>query len=109
QDKAIYMAKEGDGKYGVKSGLLHNPKLVSWMFLVPALLCFALFSWLPMLRGLILSLGEVSLSGDYHFVGLDNYIRALQDPQFVGALKNAAILCILSIGLGFVLPIALAI
>jgi multiple sugar transport system permease protein len=62
-----------------------------------------------MLRGVVLSLGEVSLAGDYHFVGLDNYARAFGDPQFLGALWHAAALCLLTLGLGFVLPVALAI
>ena len=46
------------------------------LFALPALICFALAFFIPMIWGFILSFCEFRAITDASFVGLDNYIRA---------------------------------
>ena len=52
---------------------------------------------------------DYSLLGGGTFIGLANYVRAFQDPQFIATLGHVALFAGLSLVLGFGLPIGLAI
>jgi multiple sugar transport system permease protein len=93
----------------VPSRVWDRPGWTAWAFLLPALAVFLLFNWLPLLRGLAASFQQVSLVGESHWVGLDNYARAAGDPQVWATFGHALLLCALSLALGFWLPVALAI
>jgi multiple sugar transport system permease protein len=58
------------------------------LFVAPFLLLYSLILIFPLLRGLWLSLNQVDLFGDGHFVGLGNYARLLHDPVFGTSLLN---------------------
>ncbi|MDP1909246.1 MAG: sugar ABC transporter permease, partial [Hyphomicrobium sp.] len=58
------------------------------LFVAPFLSLYALIIIFPLLRGIWLSLNQVDLFGDGHFVGLGNYIRLAQDPVFATAMGN---------------------
>ena len=79
------------------------------MFLLPAFIAFSLFSWYPMIKGLIISFYEYHPIGETTFIGFQNYARAFQDEMFWGTLLHAASFCILVLLLGFLLPIMLSI
>lgn len=64
-------------------------QLTAVLFLLPALLLLAVFSFWPVFYGSYLSLTDFSLLRPTSFVGLDNY-RALFDNQmFLTGLKNS--------------------
>ncbi len=108
EDKAIY--RSGDEKpLRVPDSIWQKPGIMAWAFLLPALLAFAFFVWAPMIKGLILSFQNVSLTGESSWVGGANYARAFSDPQFWATFGHAFIFCALSLGIGFFLPVALAI
>jgi multiple sugar transport system permease protein len=79
------------------------------MFLLPAFIAFSFFSWYPMVKGFIISLYEYHPIGATTFIGFQNYARAFQDELFWATLLHAAGFCVLVLGLGFLLPIALSI
>ncbi|HKX91024.1 MAG TPA: sugar ABC transporter permease [Sphingomicrobium sp.] len=58
------------------------------LFVAPFMLLYALILIFPLLRGLWLSLNQVDLFGDGHFVGAGNYVRLFHDPIFATALLN---------------------
>ena len=58
------------------------------LFVAPFLSLYALIMVFPLLRGVWLSLNQVDLFGDGHFVGLGNYIRLAQDPVFATSMMN---------------------
>jgi multiple sugar transport system permease protein len=58
------------------------------LFVAPFLALYALIMVFPLLRGVWLSLNQVDLFGDGHFVGLGNYARLAQDPVFAASMKN---------------------
>lgn len=59
-------------------------------FVLPAVIIMTIFTLLPIVYALYLSLNKVSLVGDvqYNFVGLKNYMNAFQDERVILALKN---------------------
>ena len=58
------------------------------LFVAPYLALYALILIFPLLRGLWLSLNQVDLFGDGHFVGAGNYVRLAHDPVFGTSLVN---------------------
>ena len=108
EDKAIYTVRGQETALRVPFHFWEKSSWAAWAFLLPALLAFALFSWLPLLRGLVASFQHVNLSGPSTWVGLDNYVRAFSDPQVWATFWHALLFCLLSLALGFWLPVALA-
>ncbi|NOK64024.1 MAG: sugar ABC transporter permease [Chloroflexi bacterium AL-W] len=86
--------------------LMHN--LVPYLFLFPALMLFALFSWYPIVRGFIISFQRVDLLGPTQWVGLANFQLVLNDPLFVQAWLNTLQFAGMAFFLGYFVPIILA-
>ena len=82
---------------------------LAYAFLAAALVCFALFSWWPMLRGIILSFQQDNLVTDPVWVGLDNYERVFADPLFLTAWWNTLKFTGLALVFGYLVPFAIAI
>ena len=64
----------------------------SWrvaVFLLPALLIYAVFSAVPLLDTLLLGLFTANENGVRSFAGLANYLTILQDPQWSHSFWNA--------------------
>ncbi|WP_379131896.1 carbohydrate ABC transporter permease [Paenibacillus sp. sgz500958] len=80
-----------------------------YMFLVPALIIFIMFMWVPIFKGFLYSFYHVDFVKGNTFVGLDNYSRALTDPDVLTALKNTLYYMLLCLIIGFWVPIAFAI
>lgn len=58
------------------------------LFALPFLALYSLILIFPLLRGVWLSLNQVDLFGDGHFVAFGNYARLLNDPVFGTSLVN---------------------
>ena len=56
------------------------------MFVLPTCFAFALGFVVPLVMGIYLSFTEFTTITDAEFVGLKNYVRAFQDPDFLHAL-----------------------
>lgn len=82
---------------------------LAYAFLAAALVCFALFSWWPMLRGIMLSFQQDNLVTDPIWVGLDNYERVFDDPLFLTAWWNTIKFTALALVFGYGVPFFLAI
>jgi multiple sugar transport system permease protein len=80
-----------------------------YMFLVPATIIFILFMWVPIFKGLVYSFYHVDFVSGNTFVGLDNYVRAITDPDVLIAIKNTLYYMLLCLVFGFWVPIAFAI
>lgn len=66
--------------------------LSALLFLSPTLVVFGAFILFPVIFSFYLSFHQWNMfSTDTKFVGLDNYIRLFQDPEFWHVLKNTAI------------------
>ncbi|HEY1016487.1 MAG TPA: sugar ABC transporter permease [Herpetosiphonaceae bacterium] len=80
----------------------------AWLFLLPALLIFAAFIWYPMVTAITFSFQKVNLSGGSTWAGLDNYRRMFGNPLFYTAWRNVAGFAVLSLLMGFLIPVAVA-
>ncbi len=83
-------------------------QVLSWLFMLPALLSILLWSYYPLGRGLVLAFQNYRLLGGSPFVGLDNFIDVFHQPSFWFGLRNSFIYTFYNLTLGFFLPIFLA-
>jgi multiple sugar transport system permease protein len=82
--------------------------LTGYLFMLGAVLCFAFFSWYPMVREFIMSFQRTK-RGVTTWVGWDNYIRVWHDPAFATAWKNTAYFSLLALVFGYALPFLIAV
>ena len=82
--------------------------LTGHAFLIGAVVCFAVFSWYPMVRGVVMSF-QRTRRGETTWVGWDNYSRIIADPSFWTAWKNTFVFTGLALGLGYLVPFFVAI
>ncbi|MFC3735469.1 carbohydrate ABC transporter permease [Paractinoplanes deccanensis] len=82
--------------------------LTGHAFLIGAVVCFALFMWFPMIRGIVMSF-QRTRRGETTWVGWDNYTRIVADPSFWIAWKNTFVFTLLALVLGYLLPFFVAI
>ncbi|MEO3815391.1 sugar ABC transporter permease [Plantactinospora sp. B24E8] len=82
--------------------------LTGHAFLIGAVLCFAVFSWYPMIRGIVMSF-QRTRRGETTWVGWDNYLRIIDDPSFWTAWKNTLYFTALALILGYAVPFFVAI
>ncbi|ROR73481.1 carbohydrate ABC transporter permease [Bogoriella caseilytica] len=81
-----------------------------WTFIGPFMAVFALVFLAPIAYSLFISLFRDQLVGGSVFVGLDNYVRALNDPQFWESLTRVSLFLVVQVPimLGISLFVALA-
>ncbi|ATO13344.1 ABC transporter permease [Micromonospora sp. WMMA2032] len=82
--------------------------LTGHTFLIGAVACFAVFSWYPMVRGVVMSF-QRTRRGETSWVGWDNYTRIMADPSFWTAWKNTFVFTGLALVLGYAVPFLVAI
>ena len=93
------------GSAGTRPRVRWREQVPAWLFLLPALVIFAMFTWYPMVVAVGYSFQHIGLRGDATWAGLDNYQRMLADPLFYIAWKNILGFTLLSLVLGFFAPV----
>ncbi|WP_127795075.1 carbohydrate ABC transporter permease [Agromyces sp. LHK192] len=78
-------------------------------FLAPMLIVFGVFSWGPIAQSVIMSFQETNLITTPEWVGLDNFVRVLSDPNLGTAVVNTLYFALLALVFGFPLPIIMAV
>ncbi|MFJ7073849.1 carbohydrate ABC transporter permease [Streptomyces sp. NPDC098781] len=79
------------------------------VFIAPALLGFAVFLLWPTLRGIYLSFTRFNLLTPPEWVGLDNYVRMVNDPIFWDSLLVTVEYVVINIGVQTVSALAIAV
>lgn len=92
-------------KKGIRTVIKKN--LGGWLIMLPPVLLFAFFVWIPLIQNVLLSFYETVGFEKKSFVFLDNYIRVFKDPIFVKAFTNTFLYAFWSILIGFLVPIVL--
>ncbi|MEU1089541.1 carbohydrate ABC transporter permease [Streptomyces sp. NPDC005576] len=77
-------------------------------FLIGAVVCFALFSWYPMVREFVLAFQKTE-DGQTTWAGLDNLNTVFNDPAFWQAWRNTLLFTVLALVLGFAVPFVVAV
>ncbi len=80
-----------------RSKVIARKEAVSaYLFLLPCLVFFIVFVIIPMVSALFNSFFHYS-AAEFEFAGLYNYIKAFNDPVFIRALINTAIIVLVSV------------
>ena len=80
-----------------------------YLFMLGAVVCFALFSWYPMIREVVMSFQKTNFAGNTKWVGLENYRHILADPDFWAAWRTSALFTLFALGLGYAVPFLTAV
>lgn len=84
-------------------------RLTPWLFLLPALASVLLWSYYPLVKGAIMAFQDYRIVGESAWVGIDNFIRVASDAGFWKAWGRTLEYVGITLALGFVTPIVLAI
>lgn len=85
-----------------------NP-LYGYLYIIPFLIVFAVFTVYPIFRGLQVSFANWDIVNPPEYIGFANYKRLLlQDKLFITTVKNTIYYVVLYVPLGIVLPMVLA-
>ncbi len=96
----------GTSLQNVKLGIRRN--LSGYLFLLPALVVFALFVWYPVILGFVMSFQSVDMINPAIWVGWQNYRHVLADPLFVVAWRNTLEFTLYALVFGYLIPLVLA-
>jgi len=96
---------------GIDSSIVRNRSkvhLIAWLFMAPAVLSILVWAYYPLLRGMVMAFQDYRILGGGRFIGLDNFIEAVGQETFWRGILNSLVYAGLSLGLGFFVPIFLA-
>lgn len=79
-----------------------------YLFLLPNLIGFIVFTGIPVIMGFIVSLTDYTGFGKLHFIGFENYIKMFSDSGFTIALKNNLFYTLTSVPLTILFSLVLA-
>ena len=80
-----------------------------YLWLLPAFVLFAVFTFYPFLRTCYMSLHIVNTMGEIkRFVGLENYFYILKDKNFIQSIINTFVYVIISVPIANILGLILA-
>lgn len=78
------------------------------IFVLPTLVLFAVFKFIPTFGAAGMSLTEYRINGDVEFIGLDNYARLFDDDIFLSALWASLLYALLYVPMVFLMGFATA-
>jgi multiple sugar transport system permease protein len=84
-------------------------QITAYLFLLPALVAYAVFAWHPIINSIEMSFQDVSLTGESTWVGLKNFELMFKDPASGIIWKNSLEFTLWSLLLGFLVPVVIAI
>ena len=83
-------------------------RVFPYILIAPNFLLFQLFGTLPALFGVYYSLTEWSGIGEPVFVGMENYLRMMQDTKFWESMLRTCVYVVISLPLIMAVPLLLA-
>lgn len=91
--------------------LQHREQRQAWVLLAPMLIVMGLLTAWPLLRTIWLSFTNAELigsGGQTGYVGLDNYLYALTDPDFLASIGRTLYFTVLSVALEGIIGVLVA-
>ncbi|MBI4901152.1 MAG: sugar ABC transporter permease [Actinobacteria bacterium] len=85
-----------------------NQWKIAVLFLLPYIVIFSVFRFVPSVGGLLVSFFKWSLGGNPKFIGVDNYVNLAQDSSFYVAIKNTLAFFVLTVPVLVVASLLLA-
>ena len=84
-------------------------RLTPAVFLAPAVLSILVWSYYPLLRGAVMAFQDYKIVGGAEWTGLDNFIRVAADPEFWASWGRTLKYVAITLALGFLTPVVLAV
>ena len=81
---------------GIRRSIDTRETIVSYLFMLPAILFFTFFVIYPILTGVFTSFFSYSIN-EFQFVGLRNYLDLFKDEFFVKSLRNTVFLVVAAV------------
>jgi multiple sugar transport system permease protein len=89
---------------------LYNEYAWAYVFLLPALLIFAIFLVYPAIQSLFYSFDAFNpLQGQRRFIGLDNYVTLFRDPVWWTAIVNTLVFTIATVPFSIAVSLGIAV
>jgi multiple sugar transport system permease protein len=92
------------GTSGAKAGWF-----LPTLMLAPAILSIAVWSYYPLIKGVLMAFQKYHLVGMSTWVGLDNFIAVITDANFWLYIRKTLKFVVISLALGFAVPVVLAV
>jgi multiple sugar transport system permease protein len=93
--------------------LLKNRKITTWfygyLFIAPTMLGVFILNLWPIIQSIYYSFNEVKGFNSPKFVGFDNYARLIHDTEVYRSLLNTFLYCILTVPLGIIVSLVVAV
>jgi multiple sugar transport system permease protein len=89
--------------------MIRRSSLSTLVFLLPLLVVFGVFSWIPIGRAVVMSFQETNLVIPSTFVGLQNFRDVMADPLLWTAVKNTLYFALLALLFGYPVPLLAAV
>jgi multiple sugar transport system permease protein len=83
--------------------------VAAYAIMAAGILCFGLFAWYPLVKGLELSFQQNNFVDPPRWVGLENFRRVVEDPLFATAWRNTFEFTGLALVLGYAVPFLCAV
>jgi ABC-type spermidine/putrescine transport system permease subunit I len=95
KEREIVLAKR---KRDANVSMAHRPlRRLAPIFILPTFAAFCIgFVW-PFIQGIYLSFCKFTITSNAKWIGLDNYVKALQDPGFLHAFWYTALVAVVSL------------
>jgi ABC-type sugar transport system permease subunit len=93
---------------GAKGLFRARPQLLPYLLLLPSLALIFLIELYPFINGISFSLHKGSLLGTGPFVGLDNFLRLFNSPDFYNSLWFSFIFAFWNVVMSYLIGLALA-
>lgn len=93
----------------VRQGYLIQRRLAAYLFILPSMLFLLIFVVYPILSAFWLSFHRYALLDPPVWRGLGNYIDLADDPRFVKALANTFLFALMTVPVGTVISLLLAV
>ena len=84
-------------------------ELIAYLFLLPNMIGFIIFTLIPVVWGLLLSFTNYDGFGDVKFIGLTNFKKLFQDGYFITSLKNNIFYTVFSVSFTLLFGLLLAV
>src|SRR5882757_963629 len=91
-----------------RSSLARDEARVAWLFLVPSLVLFTVFTALPVISAFVISFAHWDLFNPPRLALFDNYVALWNDPIFQKVLGNTGFYVLLAVPLQMVLGLLCA-
>ena len=81
----------------------------AWIWLLPLVIALYLMVWRPTVIGVVWSFFKMKGYSPEEFIGLKNFIEVMRDTEFLPTMLNSVEYVVLSLVVGFVPPIIMAV